>query len=126
MTTFNDIHNVIDDMYNARSEFRSIYLSLSGGKKYSLEEYLTRKISESVKVKVDISVDISIFNITVTFDNDKLSRENKNKIDIALDGAIRNFLESNTTKEELLKYLQNPANKIMDIYTVGESIKILM
>ena len=128
MTTFNDIHNVIDDMYNSRREFRLAYNNLSDGNKYSIETKLTKAITKAVKTnKIALEIDFTLFSITILFENEDIAKKLKANVEIEIDGVLRNFLETiYNNKQNILEYLNNINNKVMDIYTVGQSIKIML
>ena len=46
-TTEHDIHNIVDEMYNSRSEFRNAYAKLTSGNSYTLETKLIKAITKA-------------------------------------------------------------------------------
>ena len=127
-TTVNDIHNIIDDMYNSRSKFRSVYTNLPSAIDYTLESRITKSIVKAVgTTKIGLEIDIPSFSITVLFEDNNLAKKYKSIVESSIDGVLRSFLEKELISDkEAQSYLENPGNKLMDIYTVGESIKVLI
>lgn len=127
-TTVHDIHNIIDEMYNARSEFRSVYSKLTSGNSYTLETKLVKAITKATGTnKCGIEIDIPLFTINIIFESEEIASKLKKNVENGIDGVLRSFLETEFSSCPAIKsYLENPANKLIDIYTVGESIKILM
>ena len=127
-TTVHDIHNIVDNMYNARSEFRSMYLNLSSGNLYTLETKITKAITKAVDTnKIDLDINLKEFYISIVFTSEELAKKLKTNVEVAIDGALRDFLTMYYTGNQQTKeYLDNSKNKLMDIYTVGQSIKILV
>lgn len=129
MTTAYDIHNIIDTMYNTRSEFRSKYTKLPAGIISSIETKLIKSITSSVgeKIKVGVEIDLTEFTITVIFESEDIAKKKKNAVESAVDGVLRSFLEKEyLSNESIITYIENPANKLMDTFIVGESVKFII
>lgn len=127
-TTVHDIHNIVDEMYNSRSEFRNAYSKLTSGNSYTLETKLIKAITKATGTnKIAVEVDFTLFNINIIFESDKVANKLKPNVEVAIDGVLRSFLEIEFAHcPSILSYLENPKNKLMDIFTVGESIKVLL
>ena len=128
MTTQNqNLTHILDRMYNMRSEIRSVYLNSSAGTIYSLETSIRDSVSSLFKNKGSIDINVKEFTINISLiENHGLSNRTIQNIYFRIDSMLREFIKSNATNSQLVDYVSETINSILDYYVVGDSIKFLL
>ena len=128
MTALNqNISKILDRMYNIRSQSRSIYLNCLNSDIYNLEDLIKLEIKSILKNKGEIEINIKLFSINININDDaQLSNRSIQNIYFKIDTILRNFIKEHTENKEILDYINNTYNSILDYFTVGNSIKFIL
>ena len=124
----NDIHNIIEDMYEARSKFRNEYAALNAYYSCQLEDNIKKAILNAIVPHIaTIEIDFNSFNINIIFENAKVASDMRMIVASSVDTIIRSFLSERLfTDKDLMIYLNNNKNPLMDIFIIAECVKILI
>ena len=122
-----NISKILDRMYNIRSQSRSIYLNCLNSDIYNLEDLIKLEIKSILKNKGEIEINIKLFSINININDDaQLSNRSIQNIYFKIDTILRNFIKEHTENKEILDYINNTYNSILDYFTVGNSIKFIL
>lgn len=127
MTTNKDISAIIDRMYSIRSQIRGLYINSNNDSIYTLEDNIKSSISSLIKNKGNIEINIREFSINISFNEElNISNRTMQTIYCRIDSILRDYIKSKSTNNDILQYIDNLNNSIVDYYQVGNCLKFLL
>ena len=122
-----NITKILDRMYQSRSLTRSIYLKSLNVDIYNLENLINSEINSILKNKGTIEISIRQFSISINInENNQLSNRAIQNIYFKVDNILRDYIRNQTDNKDILDYINNTYNSILDYFSVGNSIKFIL
>ncbi len=123
-----NVNTIIKTMYDSRILLRNIYMYSSSTDIYNLKDNIEKSIRKSLKDDcIDTNINILSFEIIITLkENCNISNKKKYNTIEAICDLLRSYVENHTTNSDMLLYISNLDNPIVDIFTVGDSIKLIL
>ena len=122
------VNEIVKTMYDSRLLLRDIYLQSSIIDIYNLKDDIEKCIKRILKDEyTDINIDILSFEINIVLKlESNLSDKKKNNLIKSIYDIIKLYVQNHASNADILFYLSNVYNPIFDIYTVGNSIKLIL
>ena len=122
-----NITKILDRMYQSRSLTRSIYLKSLNVDIYNLENSINLEINSILKNKGTIETSVRQFSININInENNQLSNRTIQNIYFKVDNILRDYIRNHTDNKDILDYINNTYNSILDYFSVGNSIKFIL
>ncbi len=122
------VNEIVKTMYDSRLILRDIYLKSSIFDISNLRDDVEKCIKRILKDEyTDINIDILSFEINIVLKlESNLSDKKKNNLIKSIHDIIRLYVQNHAPNSDILFYLSNEYNPIFDIYTVSNSVKLIL
>ena len=127
-TTPDNIDTIVKTMYDARLLLRNIYQQSSINDIYVLKDNIEKCIKRILKDDyISIDINILLFEIDIVLKEDSIvSNKKKSSLIENICNIIRSFTQCHTSNTDILLYISNLDNPIFDVFTIGNSIKLIL